>query len=92
MIFNPCSINFGLEGVIGLGNADFFFLEMQIWNQMNANPFDNEDNSYLDVLLLQLFRQRLSKKSVKAYATIPKGSLGNTQYILIRALNRFCFF
>ena len=27
----------------------------------------------------QLFRQRLSKKSVKAYATMPKGSLGNTQ-------------
>ena len=31
---------------------------------------------------IQLFRQRLSKKSVKAYATMPKGSLGNTQYIL----------
>ena len=28
---------------------------------------------------IQLFRQRLSKKSMKAYATIPKGSLGNTQ-------------
>ena len=25
------------------------------------------------------FRQRLSKKSVKAYATTPKGSLGNAQ-------------
>ena len=28
---------------------------------------------------IQLFRQRLSKKSVKAYATMPKSSLGNTQ-------------
>ena len=28
---------------------------------------------------IQLFRQRLSKTSVKAYVTIPKGSLGNTQ-------------
>ena len=26
---------------------------------------------------IQLFRQRLSKESVKAYATMPKGSLGN---------------
>ena len=31
---------------------------------------------------LQLFRQRLSKKSVKTYATMPKGSLGNTQQSL----------
>ena len=28
---------------------------------------------------IQLFRQWLSKKSVKAYATMPKDSLGNTQ-------------
>ena len=28
---------------------------------------------------IQLFRQRLPKKSLKAYATMPKGSLGNTQ-------------
>ena len=28
---------------------------------------------------IQLFRQRLSKKSVKAYATMPKGSLGNAK-------------
>ena len=28
---------------------------------------------------IQLFRQRLPKKSVKAYATMPKGCLGNTQ-------------
>ena len=28
---------------------------------------------------IQLFRQRLSKKSVKAYATMPKGGLENTQ-------------
>ena len=27
---------------------------------------------------IQLFQQRLSKKSVKAYATTPEGSLGNT--------------
>ena len=30
-------------------------------------------------IYIQLFRQRLSKKSVKAYATMPKGSLENTQ-------------
>ena len=28
---------------------------------------------------IQLIRQRLSKKSIKAYATKPKGSLGNTR-------------
>ena len=28
---------------------------------------------------IQLFRQRLSKKSLKAYTTMPKGSLGNSQ-------------
>ena len=30
-------------------------------------------------ICIQLFRQRLSKKSVNAYATMPKGSLGNAQ-------------
>ena len=29
------------------------------------------------IWFIQLFRQRLSKESVKAYATMPKGSLGN---------------
>ena len=28
---------------------------------------------------IQLFRQKLSQKSVKVYATMPKGSLGNTK-------------
>ena len=33
----------------------------------------------LETPRIQQFQQRLSKKSVKAYATIPKGSLGNAQ-------------
>ena len=38
---------------------------------------------------------KVVQKSVKACATMPKGSLGNTQYIFInrlKAQNPFCFF
>ena len=31
------------------------------------------------VVGIQLFRERLSKKYAKAYATMPQGSLGNTR-------------
>ena len=36
---------------------------------------------------IQLFRQRLSKESVEAYATMPKGSLGNILLVSIKAQN-----
>ena len=39
---------------------------------------------------MSLFRQRLPKKSVKAYTTVLKGSLGNTQLISIKAQNPYC--
>ena len=32
---------------------------------------------------IQLFRQRLSRKSVKAYATMPKGIMGRKSLALI---------
>ena len=38
---------------------------------------------------MHLFRQRLSKKSVKAHATMPKGSLGNTKKISLKARNPY---
>ena len=37
---------------------------------------------------IQLFRQRLSKESVEAYPTMPKGSLGNILLVSIKAQNR----
>ena len=45
-------------------------------------PNDKVKLPCLGNVRIQLFRQRLSKKSVKAYSTLPKGSLGNTQWIL----------
>ena len=44
---------------------------------------------------IELFRQRLSQKGVKAYTILPKDSLGNTQKILrnmLKAQNPFNFF
>ena len=37
------------------------------------------DKDWELIHIIQLFRQRLSKESVKAYATMPKGNLGNIQ-------------
>ena len=36
--------------------------------------------------------KKVVEKKLKAYATMSKGSLENTQYILIKAQNPFCFF
>ena len=42
-------------------------------------PIGKRDVVVFTDIGIQLFRRRLSKKSVKAYATIPKGNLGNIQ-------------
>ena len=39
---------------------------------------------------LQLFRERLSEKSVNVHATIPKGSLGHNYYSFISIQDRRC--
>ena len=50
----------------------------------NHTPRKNHHNDsmagrWVTASCIQLFRQRLSKKSVKAYPTMLKGSAGNTQ-------------
>ena len=49
------------------------------FKERNLTIENKHQNSLLprmEAVCVQLFRQRLSKKSVKAYATMPKGRLG----------------
>ena len=48
---------------------------------VHTNPFPNENGAVL--LRIQLFRQRLSHKSIKAYATMPIGIMGRKILALI---------
>ena len=74
-------VGWGRRGWGGVGEGvlqRFFFI---LYSKLYINLFiDNlVQDHYFPTKDIQLFRQRLSKKSVKAYATMPKGSLGNTQ-------------
>ena len=62
---------------------------MQIWRTTRSSPGTSHESEASEASVfcfdkrIQLFRQRLSHKSVKAYATMPIGIMGRKKLALI---------